>query len=859
MRSLPISSISRCATRYLLIQRKFIKDGNEVCKHLSYATPHSYLGKFLLGLISMCFCAGVTFGQVATPQLVPMGDISRPVSYTVLVTCATAGAEMRYTLDGSEPFYYSPFYYSDPVPASGYVIIPRTATLKVKAWLGAEFSPVATGNFQVVGDIAAGGTHSLAIKTNRTAAAWGNPLNGRLANGTSTTAQPLPAPANRSSSLSFSTATSVAAGLHHSLFLYSDDAVEGGIYSCGLNSAYQLGSGATTVVPGDLYPRPVITASGAPLTGAIQVAAADTYSAALMADGKVMTWGANTSGRLGRSSATSLQVAGIVTTSATATTHLTDIDQISAGKTHMLARQGGQVYAWGLNSSGQLGINSTSSKSYATLNHLLANITDIAAGEAHSAVVRWDATNQGTVYCFGAQQYGRLGNKLLTSANVNAPTQVHKSATGNDPLTGIIEVACGPSHTLARDSSNRVWAWGSNFDGELGDNSALNAHRAYASLVKDPSGTGVLQNITRIVAGGVSGNGFSLAIAKDGKVYAWGANDNGQLGCGDTLLKRLPCEIPNLVLTNIQPPVLRQLRHNILVQATPGQATISADFSDFDGIYDISHVIFKIGNRSIRVYNNAANVTANTYPKPPPYTNSSTVTFDATFSDLESGQHSYFVEAYDKSGFSYNGPYGNFSIKQSVSVTTLASQVIEGQNQSTFRLNRVTDGFSFQSPLTVVLSTSGSATPGVDYALSSTVATIPARSSYVDISLNLLNDNTLERSETIVVAVLPSSQYGITNGTASTLLVDKDDVDDDGWLDTVELAWFGNLSQTVDGDYDGDGLSNKDELEAGTSPATDQTAIAAQREYLYDENGRLTKGESTEYGYDAEGNMETAQ
>ncbi len=84
--------------------------------------------------------------------------------YTVLVSCATSGAEMRYTLDGSDPDQADAL-----VPVDGKVLIPRTATLKVKAWVGASSSPVVSGNFEVVGDIVAGGYHSLAVKSNRTA------------------------------------------------------------------------------------------------------------------------------------------------------------------------------------------------------------------------------------------------------------------------------------------------------------------------------------------------------------------------------------------------------------------------------------------------------------------------------------------------------------------------------------------------------------------------------------------------------------------------------------------------------------------------------------------------------------------
>ncbi len=96
------------------------------------------------------------------------------------------------------------------------------------------------------------------------------------------------------------------------------------------------------------------------------MAAADTYSSALLFNGKVMTWGLNTSGRMGRLiGRNNNRFAGLVTTSSTPTAHLSGISQIAAGKTHMLARMGGQVYVWGLNSSGQLGTGNTTNQPYA--------------------------------------------------------------------------------------------------------------------------------------------------------------------------------------------------------------------------------------------------------------------------------------------------------------------------------------------------------------------------------------------------------------------------------------------------------------------------------------------------------------
>jgi alpha-tubulin suppressor-like RCC1 family protein len=89
-------------------------------------------------------------------------------------------------------------------------------------------------------------------------------------------------------------------------------------------------------------------------------------------------------------------------------------------------------------------------------------------------------------------------------------------ATG---LTGIIAVAAGNAHALALGGDGRVWAWGANASGQLGDGSFK------ASLV--PVVTG-LAEIVRIRAGG----DHSAAVSRRRTLYLWGENADGQLGLG---------------------------------------------------------------------------------------------------------------------------------------------------------------------------------------------------------------------------------------------------------------------------------------------------------------------------------------
>ncbi len=142
----------------------------------------------------------------------------------------------------------------------------------------------------------------------------------------------------------------------------------------------------------------------------------------------------------------------------------------------------------------------------------LAQVVAVCAGADHFLALRKD----GTVWAWGNNDFGQLGGGTGRSRSV--PVRVPH-------LPRIVAISAGDSFSLALDASGNVWAWGSNRFGEL----ALDAPgRTSSSLpVRIP-----LPNvITAIEAGGR----HSLALDASGAVWAWGANDCGQLGTGDAM------------------------------------------------------------------------------------------------------------------------------------------------------------------------------------------------------------------------------------------------------------------------------------------------------------------------------------
>lgn len=141
----------------------------------------------------------------------------------------------------------------------------------------------------------------------------------------------------------------------------------------------------------------------------------------------------------------------------------------------------------------------------------------LAGGEAHSVFLKGD----GTLWAWGQNNKGQLGDG--TDDRRLTPVQV-KGPGGKGTLQGIVAVAAGSLHTVAVKNDGTVWAWGYNDDGQLGDGS--DDDRETPVQVKGPGGQGPLEGMVAVAAG----SSHTLALRKDGTVWAWGKNNKGQLG-----------------------------------------------------------------------------------------------------------------------------------------------------------------------------------------------------------------------------------------------------------------------------------------------------------------------------------------
>ncbi|MDO8240460.1 MAG: hypothetical protein Q7T51_00540, partial [Candidatus Moranbacteria bacterium] len=244
-------------------------------------------------------------------------------------------------------------------------------------------------------------------------------------------------------------------------------------------------------------------------------------------------WGLNGNGQLGDNSITQRRTP-------VQTSDLTNVVAVAGGDYHSLAlKSDGTVWASGTNTQGQLGDNSTT-QSLAPVQvkgvggvGFLTDVVAISSGAYHSLALKSD----GTVWAWGYNFNGQLGDNSATQRNT--PVQV-KGVGGSSYLTDVVSIAGGSSHSLALKSDGTVWAWGYNSVGQLGDTTTT--QRLTPVQVKGVGGSGYLTDAVVIAVG----NSHSLAIKSDGTVWAWGANDYGQLGDNSITQRLTPIQTSGL-------------------------------------------------------------------------------------------------------------------------------------------------------------------------------------------------------------------------------------------------------------------------------------------------------------------------
>lgn len=336
--------------------------------------------------------------------------------------------------------------------------------------------------------------HSLALKTDGRLFAWGYNYRGEVGDGTATRRT---SPTQIGQDIGWK---AVSGGLYHTVALKPD--------------------GTVNIWGEDIYGSinrniPAPLADSGPW---VSVSGGQAHTAALKADGTLWTWGYNFDSELGVSDRIDRNVPTKVGTAVNWTA-------VASGWNHTVALNSlGEIWAWGRNQFGQVGDGAVINRLYPVMIVETGPWTNIAAGKYHTAAIKQD----GTLWTWGYNAFGQLGKDPTTLPFSQVPVQV-----GND--TDWLAIAAGANHTLALKQNGELWVWGHNGQGQLGNGTIASSYvPETVELPPDPD----LPPGSKWVAV-VGGTTHTLALASNGSLWAWGHNNNGELGINSTAYRRL--------------------------------------------------------------------------------------------------------------------------------------------------------------------------------------------------------------------------------------------------------------------------------------------------------------------------------
>jgi len=468
-------------------------------------------------------------GVVDTPVVVPAaGTFVLP--FVASADVATEGATLRYTLDGTTPTHASPVL-SEPVLVTdtcaftvrafknGWTPSAMVSTTYTRESPGAAAAPFLTpsgGRYTTQQLVTVTGPEGATLRYTTTGS---DPTEAdpEIASGATLQVDrsvvvkvrafaPGQAPSAVRTAAYLITGA-VAAGQMHTHALVAD----GTVYGWGLNYNGQVGDGTATT-----RLSPVMVASDV-----VALAAGDNHTLALKRDGTVVAWGRNTYGQIG--DGTTYERRSPVPVSG-----LTEVVAVAAGGEHSLAlRADGTVWGWGRNSEGELGDGTHVNRSSPSQVAGLSGVVALAAGGDVSVALISDQAEAGTVWTWGDNTHGQLGDG--TTVGQSRPIKV----AGVPSATA---VAAGRDWVLVRLANGVLWTWGANDVGQLGDGSTTMRPWPDAGPRVAP-----LEGVS-------SGTRHGLALTPEGVAWAWGSDSAGQLGRGDLACPLSVCASPAAVL-----------------------------------------------------------------------------------------------------------------------------------------------------------------------------------------------------------------------------------------------------------------------------------------------------------------------
>jgi alpha-tubulin suppressor-like RCC1 family protein len=365
--------------------------------------------------------------------------------------------------------------------------------------------PVQVGALSTWTQVSCGIFSSYAIQSNGSLWSWGFNSNGQLGVNTSTTNISSPVQVG-----ALSTWTQISCGYSNALAIQSN----GTLWAWGSGPALGLNTTTTYSSPVQVGALSIWTSIS---IGRNSVVNTD-YALALQSNGTLWSWGNNSFGQLGTNTLTFSNMLSPVQIGATSNWTI-----IASQTNHVLAIQSGRLYSWGLNSWGQLGLNTLTNYSSPVQVGALSTWSRIATCGNNFSV---GILNTGILYSWGINTFGQLGTSNQT--NYSSPVQVGSTAW--------TQLAGSYFNTLAIQTNGTLWSWGYNFKGQLGLSDQTNR--------SSPVQVGALNYWTQVNCG----YNFTGAILSPGTLWMWGDNSWGQLGQNNQTNLSSPAQVGALTI-----------------------------------------------------------------------------------------------------------------------------------------------------------------------------------------------------------------------------------------------------------------------------------------------------------------------
>ncbi|HMV68251.1 MAG TPA: hypothetical protein PKA64_15495, partial [Myxococcota bacterium] len=313
--------------------------------------------------------------------------------------------------------------------------------------------------------------------------------------------------------------------------------LDNGTVKCwGLNAVGQLGQGnVANLGDGAGEMGDALPAVDLPGTLAVEmIAVGASHVCALMEDNSMYCWGQNANGELGRSGGGQIgDGAGEMGDNLVAVPPHGQVAQLEAGdQFNCIRNTDGEVWCWGLNTSGQLGTGNTTSSSTPVQISLGTGRTAtwIGLGSSHACAI----LDNDTVKCWGANASGQLGIDSAT-ARGDGPGEMGDSLPAAILGAGTpVFVDGGAAHSCVRFSNNTIKCWGANGVGQLG--------RGNTTVLGDAAGEmatigAISVSTTKTIQRLYVGYSHNCVVFTDGSMKCWGNGANYRLGYGDTTVR----------------------------------------------------------------------------------------------------------------------------------------------------------------------------------------------------------------------------------------------------------------------------------------------------------------------------------